>query len=138
MGLRAGLEQLAAEWQQFFAASIGEETGKPDAHKPARQYVQHEATEELFGGHCHLAMLATMGVVLVTEGNLAVDKGQESVIGDGNSVRVAGQVLKHMLRPSEGAFGIDHPVLAEEWSKECVEAFSLASGWRLPGKTSLP
>ena len=73
-----------------------------------------------------------------TEGNLAVDKGQESVIGDGNSVRVAGQVLKHMLRPSEGAFGIDHPVLAEEWSKECVEAFSLASGWRLPGKTSLP
>ena len=83
--------------------------------------MEHEAAQELFGGDRHLALLTAVSVVLPPEGNLAVGNGDETVIGDGDAMGISGQIVKYMLRPSEGAFCIDHPILAKERTKESMK-----------------
>jgi len=33
----------------------------------------------------------------------------QAVVGDGHAMRISAHVIKHLLRPGEGAFGVDHP-----------------------------
>jgi hypothetical protein len=80
--------------------------------------MEHEATQELFGGDRHLALLAAVSVVLPAEGDVAVGHGQEAMIGDGDAVCVTSQVVEHILRSAEGAFAIDDPLLTKERSQE--------------------
>jgi hypothetical protein len=45
------------------------------------------------------------------------------MIGDGDAVGVAGQVVKHILRAAEGALGVDYPILTKQWPQEGMEGF---------------
>jgi hypothetical protein len=69
-----------------------------------------------------------VSVVLPSEGDLAVVDGQETMIGDGDAVRVASQVVKYMRRSSEGAFGVDHPILTKERPEESMKGL-LSGEW---------
>src|ERR1039457_1082021 len=80
--------------------------------------MEHEATQELFGGYRHLALLAAVSVVFPAECDVAVGHGQEPMIGDGDAVGVACQIVEHMLRSAEGAFAVDNPLLTKERSQE--------------------
>src|ERR1022692_1576932 len=80
--------------------------------------MEHEAAQELFGGYRHLALLAAVSVVFPTEGDVAVGHGQEPMIGDGDAVSVACQIVEHILRSAEGAFAVDDPLLTKERSQE--------------------
>ena len=115
-------------------APICEEAGKANADEPARQDMEHEATEKLFGSYRHLALFAAVSVVLPPEGDLAVGDGQEAVIGDGDAMCVAGQVVEHMLRPSEGAFRIDHPILTKERPEERAKSLLLGQWLEAAGE----
>jgi len=44
------------------------------------------------------------------------------MVGDGDAVRITGEIVQNMFRTSEGWLGIDHPVFAEEESQEGVES----------------
>ena len=133
----AALQQLLTEGQQLFPAPICEEAGKANPDEPARQDMEHEAAQELFGGDRHLALLAAVSVVLPAEGDLAVGNGDETVIGDGDAMGIAGQVVQHMLRPSEGAFRVDHPVLAKERPEESMKGFLSGQCLEAAGKHEL-
>jgi len=53
------------------------------------------------------------GMVFVggeAKGNLSIMDGDDAVVGDGDSVHVARQVLKDFLRPLDGRFAVDDPV----------------------------
>jgi len=47
------------------------------------------------------------------------------MVGDGHAMGVAAQILQHVFGAAEGAFGVDHPVLAEEQSPPRSESFRL-------------
>ena len=55
-----------------------------------------------------------MGVVLAAEGDLGVGDREQPVVGDGNAMGVAGQVVKDVFRSSKRRFGIDDPVLLKQ------------------------
>jgi hypothetical protein len=70
------------------------------------------------------------------------------MVGDGHAMGVAAQILQHVFGAAEGAFGVDHPVLAEqqspprnesfrlgEWSEVCSSSIILRS--RVMGMASL-
>ena len=38
------------------------------------------------------------------------------MVGDGDAMGVAAQIMEHMLRAAEGRFRVDHPVVAEQGS----------------------
>ena len=81
-------------------------------------------------GESHLAALTVMSVVLPAEGDVTVVHRQQSVVGDGHAMRVAGQILQDMFRPSERCFGVDDPVLPEESAEDVTAA--AARGLKLP------
>ena len=61
------------------------------------------------------------------------------MIGDGYAMGVAAQILEHIFGAAEGAFGVDHPVLSEQWPQPGGEGFRVgerASGFH--GSLSWP
>jgi hypothetical protein len=67
-----------------------------------------------------------VGIVFPAEGDLAIDKVHDPVIRDGDAMRVPGQVVENVFGPTEGSFGIDHPILAEQGAEKGMESFLFA------------
>ena len=67
-----------------------------------------------------------MSVVLPSEGDPIVVEGDETMVGDGNAVSVASQVVEDMFCPAERRLGVDDPVLTEELIEETAEAIGLS------------
>ena len=80
----------------------------------------------------HLAALTVMSVVLPAEGYVIVVYRQQSVVGDGHTVRVASQILQDVFRSSERCLGVDDPVLPEESAEERRECFFVCQLAALP------
>jgi hypothetical protein len=65
-----------------------------------------------FGGrerHGLGALAAVKAVILPPEGNAVAVESDQSAVGDGDAVSIAGQIGEHGLRPAERLLGIDHP-----------------------------
>jgi hypothetical protein len=45
-------------------------------------------------------------------------KRDQSMVGDGDAVRIASEIVQNMLATAEGWLGIDDPVLVEELSEK--------------------
>jgi len=114
-------QELSAEWQQRFAAAVCEEAEEADAHKAMWKHMQEEAAQKLLCSDGHELLFAAVGVVLPAERHVAISKVDDPVVGDGNAVGVAGQVLKNVLRSAERRFGVHDPVLPEERTKKGTE-----------------
>jgi hypothetical protein len=84
--------------------------------------MEEDAAQELIGGNGHDLLLAAVGIVLPAERDAMVLKGNKAMVGNGNSMGVAGQVVENMFRSAEGRLGIDDPVLPEELPEETAEA----------------
>lgn len=105
------MQQRAAEWQHLFASAVSQPAEVADAGKAPGQHVLQEAAQELFGGKCHGALLAVVSIVLPTKGDLPLCNREQSMVGDGNAVGIACQVMKHMLGAAKRRLGVDDPVL---------------------------
>ena len=70
-----------------------------------------ESADELVGAQYH--RLPPFGsvdaVVLPAEGDTVVVGGDQTTIGDGDTVAIAGLIAQHLLGPGEGVLGIDDP-----------------------------
>lgn len=90
--------------------------------------MEQESPQELLGGYGHQPLLALVRVVLPSERNFPIGKVHDPVIGDGDSMSIAGQILKHMFWPAERPLRVDHPVMTKQLAQESMENF-------LSGKT---
>jgi hypothetical protein len=84
--------------------------------------VDEEASQELVRRDNHDLLLATASVVLPQEGHALFLERYETMVGDGDAVSVAGQIVENVFRPTEGWLGIDDPLLGEELAQELPEA----------------
>ena len=62
-----------------------------------------------------------MGIIFPAESNLVMLEGHEAVVGNGNTMGVAGEIAEHMMRTAERWLGVDDPVLTEQWTQEGTE-----------------
>src|SRR5579863_1745316 len=53
--------------------------------------------------------LAVVSIILPMKLHPVVVDIDQAVVGDGHPMRISAHVIKHLLRPGEGAFGVDHP-----------------------------
>jgi hypothetical protein len=60
--------------------------------------------------------------VLPKEGDALLVERYETMVGDGDAVSVAGQIVENVFRSTEGSLGIDDPLLSEELAQEPAEA----------------
>ena len=84
--------------------------------------MEEETAQELMGRNGHDLLLAAVGVVSPAERDAIVLEGHEAMVGDGDAVGVAGQVVEHVFGAAEGRLGINDPVLLAELAEEVVES----------------
>ena len=73
----------------------------------------------------HLALLATVGVILPAESDALLVEGQQAMIGNGHAMGVAAEIAQHLHGTAEGGLGIDHPVVAMQTAEEFCELLSV-------------
>lgn len=117
-------QQLTAERNELGTASGGEYAEVTDASESARQDMQQEAPEKLIATECHLPLLVGVCVVLPPKRDLIAFEGQQPVVGDGDTMGVAREVMQHVFWSAKRTLRIDHPVVAEQLPEEFRE-----DGW---------
>jgi len=55
-----------------------------------------------------------IGRVTPAKGNLAVCQSDQAVVGDGDAVGIAAEIVQDVVGSAEGWFGVDDPIFAEE------------------------
>ena len=99
------------------AAPRREQAEVADADEAFREDVQEEAPEEFVDVERQRAHLAPVPIVLPPKRDGVVGDGDEPVIGDGDAVGVAREVVQHVGGAAKGRLGVDHPRLAIERSE---------------------
>ncbi len=74
----------------------------------------------------HDLLLAAVRIVFPAKRDSIILERNQSMVGDGDAVRIASKVVQHMLGTAEGRLGIDHPVLREELSEKLAKARRLS------------
>ncbi len=59
------------------------------------------------------------------------------MVGNGDTVSVATEIVEHILGAAEGWLGVDHPVFAKQRSQPGGEEFGLREPRQIPGKMQL-
>src|SRR5207248_4488431 len=59
------------------------------------------------------------------------------MVGDGDAVGIAAEVLQDVLGSAEGWFGVDDPILAEEWTQPGSEELGMGEGCEFSGQVQL-
>ncbi len=84
-----------------------------------------EAANELVGGNSHHLLL------------LAVLQLQQAAIGNGHAVRIAAQVLEHVLGPAKGGLGVNHPFFLFPWRQVAGKGLPVAQGFQIAEEVEL-
>jgi hypothetical protein len=87
--------------------------------------MQHQTPQEFYGIECQGAQAVAMRVVLVAEGHLAVLQGHETMVSNGHTVGIAGQILQDVPGALEGLFGVDHPLFVAHSGEEPLPGLGL-------------
>jgi hypothetical protein len=116
-----GAEMKSAEGERLTAVAVGEQSEVADLDEARRQDMEQETADELDRIELHDAAAVVVPGIAPSEAHLSVFEAEESSVGDGNPVRIAGQVLQHMFGSSERRLGVDHPFSQAHVPKQSVK-----------------
>src|SRR6516225_4305898 len=99
------LQQLVGTGDILGTGSFGEEPVVADAVEATRQDMDEEAANELAGReHDRFVSIRPFDpIVLPPEGDAILIERDQSAVGDGDPVGIAGEICQHRLRPAERA-----------------------------------
>src|ERR1700722_9430047 len=98
--LRSG-KQSAAQLQFGLADTVGEEAELADAHQSSGQYVQQETAQELDRIERHEFPTGAVSIVFPFKAHPSALERTETVVGDGDAMGIAGQILQHAAGSAE-------------------------------------
>jgi hypothetical protein len=104
-----GGDQRSAQCEQRAPISVGKESKVTDLHKADWEYMHEETANELDGVNRQGFLRIAVSRIPPSECDVPTFTTHESAIGDGNSVRVASEILQNVFWPAEWAFGINDP-----------------------------
>ena len=84
--------------------------------------MDQESPQKLLCGNGHDLLLAAVGIILPSERHSIILEANESMVGDGNAMGIARQIMQNMFWTAEGRLGVDDPVLSEELAQKPAEA----------------
>jgi hypothetical protein len=106
------------------AGTVGEEAVVADADEAPGQHVEQEAPDELGKGEGQSSR-PMAAVVFEAEGDGGVIDVKQTVVGDGDAMGVAGEVLEDVLGSLEGRLGVDDPLGATGLTQKVIEGLRL-------------
>jgi len=78
-----------------------------------------------------------VGGVTPAKGNLAVGQRDQAMVGDGDAVGIAAEILQDVLGSAEGWFGVDDPIFAEERTQPGSEELGMGERCEFSGQMQL-
>lgn len=78
-----------------------------DADQALGQNVDQESAQELICGDGHDLLLAAVRKVFPAKRDSIILERNQSMVGDGDAVRIASEIVQNMLGTAEGWLGID-------------------------------
>jgi hypothetical protein len=83
----------------------------------AGQDVQDEAAQQLGRWESEDLLLATVGGVAPAQSHKTIAKTEEPIVGQRDTVSVAGKVVQDLLRTAEGFLCVDDPIVLPEFTE---------------------
>ncbi|HUC30433.1 MAG TPA: hypothetical protein VMR80_12635 [Candidatus Acidoferrum sp.] len=83
--------------------------------------MDQESSQELICGDRHDLLLTAVRVVFPAKRDSIILERNQSMVGDGDAVRIASEIVQNMLGTAEGWLGVDDPVLMEELSEKLAK-----------------
>lgn len=125
-GTERGLTQESSDSLKLFRTiAVGEKSVVADAHETLGENVEKESSEELDGVESHGALTTALGVVLVAEADFAVVDAEQSLVGDGDPVGIAGEVFEDLPRSTERRLSINDPVFVTQGFEQSLPGFGM-------------
>ena len=108
---RRSIQESAAKGQSIATVTVGEEAEIADLGEALGKNMDEKAADELVGIESHGSDAIVFFAVSPLECDLAVLKCHQAVVGDGNAVGIAAEVIEDLGGSAKGRFGIDDPFL---------------------------
>ena len=96
------MEMDPAEGESPTAVAVGEQAEVSDLDEACGQGVDQEAADELDGIEGHDCAAVVMSGVSPAKAHLSAVEAEQSPVGDGNTVGIAGQVFSTCSGPPKG------------------------------------
>ena len=104
-----GVQELSAQGEFLFPMRISQEALMPDAYESAGQDMQQEAAYEFMGLQGHVLLLIAVLVIPPAKSHLAILKTDQPVVGNGNAMGIAAQIVQRLMGAAKRGLGINHP-----------------------------
>ena len=115
-------KQSTAAYEHTATSAVGEKAEVADADQALGQNVDQESAQELICRNGHDLLLAAVRIVFPAKRDSIILERNQSMVGDGDAMRIASEIVQNMLGTAEGWLGVDDPVLVEELSKKLAKA----------------
>jgi hypothetical protein len=122
---RMDTKKLSTLGEVLFLRAICEEAEVANPHEAIREDVEQETTDELIRLERHRTKPVFVFAIAVRESDPALMQGKDTIVGDGDAVSVAAEVIENCVRDRERPLGIDNPLLGCERTSELVDGFRL-------------
>ena len=90
--------------------------------------VHQEAADKFVGADRHHLLPIVIGVVFPAKLDAVIVQGNQAVVGDGDPVRVASEVVEHLLRAGKRRLRIHNPLLLARRSKMLLKGIAASQG----------
>ena len=98
--------------------------------------MEQKPAQKFLGVDGHQSLLAAVRIIFPAKRHLTIGNIDNPVIGDGDTMRVAGQIMENMFGSSEWPFGVDDPVIAQRPEKG-MESFLFCQRFQIAREMKL-
>jgi hypothetical protein len=117
--------------------AISEEAEVANPHETIREDVEQEATDELIRLKRHRTKSIGVSSIAIGEGHAALIQREDAIVGYGDTMSVAAEVIENFVRDRERPLRIDNPLLGCERTSELVEGYWLSQRSTAPKVSKL-
>ncbi len=114
-------QQLAAESELMLTKTVAEKPVVTNTLESIWKNVHEKPPDELFSREGHRFVVLFVAIILPAETHNTIFDINQSVVGDGDTVSIAAQVIQHLLRPRKRLFCIDDPFYFSHGRKIALE-----------------
>lgn len=88
--------------------------------------MQQKAANEFVSRYAHELLAIAMPIIFPAKAHRAILDINEPIVEDGNTVRVATDVVEYLIGLSEGRLGVNHPLDLSKGCQITLERLALA------------
>ena len=120
--MRIEAEKCSAQSEIVFLGAVGEKPEVANADEAHGQSVEKESPNKFFRGQGHGLALVAIPAISKGKGDDSVFDVEDAIVGDGDPMGIAAEVVEDFFGSAEWRLGVDDPWLFIKLSDQAVES----------------